>query len=58
MSKYRKVLDESLNVTRTNKWFRRFQQRVATFEQTRKRLFCFNRKILEEHAIYTKLLQL
>ena len=38
MSKYRKVLDESVNVTSTNRGFRTVQHGVATYEQTKKGL--------------------
>ena len=41
MSKYRKVLEESVNVTSTNRRFRTFQHSVATYEQTKKGLSYF-----------------
>ena len=41
MSKYRKVLEEAVNVTSTNRGFRTIQHSVATFEQTKKRLSYF-----------------
>ena len=44
MAKYRKVLEEAVNVTSTNRGFRTIQHSVATFEQTKKRLSYFYRK--------------
>ena len=41
MSKYRKVLDESVNVTSTIRGFRPIQHSVATYEQTKKGLSYF-----------------
>ena len=41
MSKYRKVLDESVNVTSTTRGFRTIQHGVATYEQTKKGLSYF-----------------
>ena len=38
MSKYCKVLEESVNVTSTNRGFRTIQHSVATYEQTKKGL--------------------
>ena len=39
MSKYRRVLDESVYVTLTNRGFRTVQHAVATYEQTKIKLF-------------------
>ena len=36
MSKYRKVLEETVNVTSSNRGFRTIQHSVATYEQTKK----------------------
>ena len=36
MSKYRKVLEEAVNVTSTNRRFRTMMHSVATYEQTKK----------------------
>ena len=44
MSKYRKRLQESVNVTSTNRGFRTIKRSVATFEQIKKRLFYFNQE--------------
>ena len=41
MSKYRKVLQEAVNVTSTNRRFRTIQFRVATHEQTKEGLSYF-----------------
>ena len=41
MSKYRKVLEEAVNVTSTNGEFRTIQHSVATYEQTNKGLSYF-----------------
>ena len=41
MSNYRKVLEETVNVTSTNKGFRTIQHSVATYEQIKKRLSYF-----------------
>ena len=41
MSKFRKVLEEAVNVTSTNRGFRTMEQSVATYEQTKKGLYYF-----------------
>ena len=46
MSKYRKVLEEAVNVTSTNRGFRTMRHSVATYEQTKKGLFYFYPKRL------------
>ena len=59
MSMYRKVLEESVNVTSTNRGFRTIQHSVATYEQTKKGLSHFYRKRIErEDWIHTKPLHL
>ena len=59
MSKYRKVLEESVNVTSTNTGFRTIQHSVATYEQRKKRLFYFcPKRRVEEDGIHTKPLHL
>ena len=59
MSKYRKVLEEVVNVTSTNRGFRTIQHSVATYEQTKKRLSCFYpKRIVKEDGIHTKPLKL
>ena len=55
MSEYRKVLEEAVNVTSTNRRFRTIQHRVATYEQTKKGLSYFNpKRIVEENGTHTK----
>ena len=41
MAKYRKVLEEAVNVTSTNRGFRTIQHNIATYEQTKKGLSYF-----------------
>ena len=55
MSKYRKVLEEAVNVTSTNRGFRTIQHSVATYEQTKKGLsYFYPKRIVEEDGILTK----
>ena len=54
MSKYRKVLQEAVNVTLTNRRFPTIQHSVATYEQTKKGLSYFYPKRIEEDGIHTK----
>ena len=59
MSKYRKVLEEAVNVTSTNRGFRRIQHCVATYEQTKRGLSYFHpKRIKEEDGKRTKPLRL
>ena len=59
LSKYRKVLEESVNVTSTNRGFRTIQHSFAMYEQTKKGLsYFYPKRILEEDGIHTKLLYL
>ena len=58
MPKYRKVLEEAVNVTSTNRGFRTILHSVATYEQTKKGLSCFYSKKIEEYGIHTKPLHL
>ena len=59
MSKYRKVLEESSNVTSANRGFRTIQHSIATYEQTKKRLsYFYPKRIVEEDGIHTKPLHL
>ena len=59
MSNYRKVLEEAVNVTSTNRGYRTIQHSMATYEQTKKGLsyFC-PKRIVEEDGIHTKPLPL
>ena len=59
MPKYRKVLEESVNVTSTNRVFGTIQHSGATYEQRKKRLsYFFPKRIAEEDGIHTKPLYL
>ena len=59
MSKNRKVLEESVIVTSTNRGFRTIQHSVATYEQTKKGLsYFYPRRTVEEDGIHTKPLHL
>ena len=59
MSKYRKVLEESANVTTTNREIPIIQHSVPAFEQTKKGLSYFHpKRIVEEDGVHTKALQL
>ena len=58
-SKYRKVLEEAVNVTSTNRGVRRIQHSVATYEQTKKGLsYFYPKRLVEEDEIHTKPLHL
>ena len=54
MSKYRRVLDEAINLTSTNRGFSTINNMVATYEQTKKGLSYFYPKLQvqddENHA--------
>ena len=59
MAKYRKVLEEAVNVTSTNRGLRLIQHSVATYEQTKKGLsYFYPKRIVEEEGIHTKTLHL
>ena len=59
MSKYRKVLEEAVNVTLTNRGFRTLKQSVATYGQTKKGLcYFYPKRLVEEDGIHTKPLDL
>ena len=59
MSKCRKVLQEAVNVTSTNRGFRTIQHSVPMYEQTKKRLsYFYPKRIVEENGIHTKPLHL
>ena len=58
MSKYRKLLEESVNVTSTNRGFRTIQNNVATYEHTKKKIVLLSskknsRRRLNTHKILT-----
>ena len=59
MSEYRKVLQETVNVTSTNRGFRTSQHSVATYEQAKKTLsYFYPKRILEEDGKHTERLHL
>ena len=59
MAKLRKVLDEFVNVTSTNRGFRSVQHSVATYEQTKKGLsYFYPRTLVDADGIYTRPLSL
>ena len=59
MPKYRKVLEEAVNVTSTKRGFRTIQHGVATYEQTKKGLsYFYPKRIVEDDGIHTKSLPL
>ena len=59
MAKYRKVLDEFINVTSTNRGFRTVHHRVAAFEQTKKDLsYFYPKRIVDADGIHTRALNL
>ena len=59
MAKYRKVLDEFINVTSTDRGFRTVHHSVDTYEQTKKGLshFC-PKRIKNVNGIHTRPLNL
>ena len=55
MSKYRKVLEEAINVTSTNSGFRTMKNMIATYEQPKKGLSYFSpKRLVEEDGIHTQ----
>ena len=55
MSEYRNVLEEAVNITSTNRGFRKMKHCGATYKQTKKGLFYFYRKrLVEEDGIPAK----
>ena len=59
MLKYRKVLEEAVNATSTNRGLRTIQRRVATYEQTKKSIsYFYPKRIVEEDGIHIKRLPL
>ena len=57
MSKYRRVLDEAINLTSTKRGFRKINHMVATYEQTKKGYFYPKRQV-QDDGIQTKSLNL
>ena len=59
MSKYRRVIDEAINLTSTNKGFRTINHMLATYEQTKKGLIDFYpKRQVQDDGIHTKPLNL
>ena len=59
MSKYRRVLDEAINFTSTNRGFRTINHMVATYEQTKKGLsYFYPKRQVQDDGIHTKPLNL
>ena len=55
MARYRKFLDEFVNVTSTNRGFRTVQHSVATYEQTKKALsYFYPKRIVDADGIHTR----
>ena len=55
MSKYRRVLDEAINLTSTNRGFRTSNHMVATYEQTKKELsYFYPKRQVQDEGIHTK----
>ena len=54
MSKYRTVLEESVNVTSTNRGFRTIQHSVATYEQKKGLSYFYPKRKVDENGIPTK----
>ena len=59
MAKYRKVLDEFLNVTSTNRGFRTVHHSGPTYEQTKKGMsYFYQKRIVDADGIHTRPLKL
>ena len=59
LEKYRKVVDERVNITSTNRDFRTIDHTVETYEQTKRELLYFHSNgVIEEDGIQTTPLNL
>ena len=59
MAKYRKIPDEFINVTSTNRGFRTVYRSVATYKQTKKGLsYFYAKRIVDADGIHTRPLNL
>ena len=59
LAKYRRVLDEVINLTSTNRGFRTINHMVATYEQTKKGLsYFYPKRQVQDDGIHTKPLDL
>ena len=55
MPKYRKVLEEVVNVTSSNRGFRTIQHAVATYEQTNNGLsYFYPKRNVQQDGIHTR----
>ena len=55
MSKYRRVLDEAINLTSTNRGFRTINHMLAAYEQTKKGFICFYpKRQVQDDGIHAK----
>ena len=55
MEKYRKALDEAINLTSTNRGFRTNNHTVTTYKQTKKVLsYFYPKRQVQDDVIYTK----
>ena len=59
LAKYRRVLDEVINLTSTNRGFKTINHMVATYEQTKKGLsYFYPKRQVQDDGIHTKPLDL
>ena len=59
MAKYRRILDEPVSVTSTNRGFPTVHHSVATYEQTKKGLsYFYPKRIVDADGIHTRPLSL
>ena len=59
MAKHRKVLDDFINVTSTNRVFGTVHHSVATYEQTKKGMsYFYPKRIVDADGNHTRLLNL
>ena len=55
MSKYRRVLDEAINLTSTNEGLKTVNHMVATYEQTKKGVsFLYPKRQVQDDGVHTK----
>ena len=55
MSKYRRVLDEAINLTSTNRGFKTSNHMLATYDQTKKGLsYFYPKRQVQDDGIHTK----
>ena len=59
LKKYRRVIDEKINISSTNRGFRTLNHNVVTYEQTKKGLsYFYPKRIVQSDGIHTKPLAL